>query len=267
MIARVHLSLYVLTLSLTNISAGNMVLVQCYVCLNKRCKYRIQFHYFCLNNKAYIFPNSQVIARYVTASLSVTWIAFVYQGKTRLNHIAGCINHLTASLTKTYARNENVTTTSHLKPRRAVLNEVSYLEHNGAKNEPTSSMQQCKLAEKLVRRDCFRKLPVWVTLTLLNLLSVIFCSPSTSSGVISGLFNKSSSVVYGTPASQPCFTFISKCDIFTTHELQSPLWQGPFVCLTSAVCVLRPGYLTQALYWYKNSAFTSPSQSVCQPVY
>ena len=45
-----------------------------------------------------------------------------------------------------------------------------------------------------------------------NLLSVIFCKPRTSSGVMTALASRSSSVVTGTPTSvelQPFFTFIA----------------------------------------------------------
>lgn len=52
--------------------------------------------------------------------------------------------------------------------------------------------------------------PTRITMTL-NLLSVIFCKPRTSSGVTTALVSRSSSVVTGTPTSaelQPFFTFI-----------------------------------------------------------
>lgn len=77
-----------------------------------------------------------------------------------------------------------------------------------------------------------------------NLLSVIFCKPRTSSGVTTALLSRSSSVVTGTPTSaelQPFFTFIAA------------------VCLgLPSVPPVSPPGLSPAAFWAPDGSWLLP---------
>lgn len=103
------------------------------------------------------------------------------------------------------------------------------------------------------------------------LLLVIFCSPSTSSGVITVFLRNSSSVLTGIPMSdelQPCCTFMSNRRGllgvqpdgswgFLVLSASSP--QEPITCVAASGCALANApHSEQALCCYKNNSFSVP---------
>lgn len=100
-------------------------------------------------------------------------------------------------------------------------------------------------------------------------LSVIFCSPSTSSGVITVFLRSSSSVLTGMPISdelQPCCTFMS-----SRRGLQPGIDRGSLLLLllrAAQTDLLRrkPSDVKQALRCYQNNSFSMPPPPLFDPV-